>query len=96
MIQQANNNNSNKVNLKKDPKQSHTLSGCPFYPKFLQLHMKDFDVFLQSSDQQIWYMDLDQFFLMANLYVILRLHLALFAEWLLLGSRGHSLVGEAA
>lgn len=41
-------------------------------------------------------MDLDQFFLMANLYVILRLHLALFAEWLLLRGKGRSLAAEAA
>lgn len=32
-------------------------------------------------------MDLDQFFLTANVCVILRLHLVLFAEWLLLGGQ---------
>lgn len=41
-------------------------------------------------------MDLDQFFLMANLYVILLLHLVLFAEWLLLGSKGQYLAVGAA
>lgn len=33
---------------------------------------------------------------MANLYAILRLHLVLFAEWLLLRGKGRSPAGEAA